>query len=82
MAHRNIMLIVAALEDFDHKVVQVPDEHPAVTFCELWSAAGGVAYVQLDDDKQEYIDMWHELDGLEEINLPCEVHHCIHAVAV
>jgi hypothetical protein len=82
MTHHNIMLITVDLEDFSHKVVQVPADHAAVKFCEDWKAAGGNAYVQVGFDEEKYNNMWHELDELEEIALPCEVHHCIHGVVV
>lgn len=82
--HKRILLVTVHLTDFDHKIVDLPEDHRLVTLAKAWKRSGqGEAYVQLDDDSQELINAWWDADKhLPSTSFPAHVDYIVYGVAV
>ncbi len=80
---KHIMLFTVNLEDFSQKLVEVPDDHPIVAFCDRWAAQGcpQQAYVDLGDDEKHLIDAWESAQTYDSVPLPTTVDDVVFGLA-
>lgn len=78
----NVAVITVHLEDFDMKVLSLPEDHQAVEFCKRWEESGqGEAWIDGGNDLPELIklseELWSNKMKKNEIPLPCMVDHTL-----
>lgn len=64
-----------------HRVVQVPDDDPAIIFCHKWEHVNESAWVDHAEDSRRLRAMWNRLKKLadsQRLNVPCHIDHVIY----
>lgn len=77
---KTLMLIDAGLDAPSHRLVSIPDDHPAVKFCADWENIKGHAYIDPSDDTKRLMAMARKFDAMpdSDLRLPCQVDMVIH----
>lgn len=65
---------------FQPFLAQVPDDHEVVAFCKRWEFTGKSPWIDMDNDSQKLINLWHELMRNKlPIVLPATIDHVLYA---
>lgn len=79
---KTIMCVSVHVEDFERRIVSLPDDHPLVSFSERWKTSGqGDGWIDLSSDMSSLIEAWWSAEEEPELPLPTTIDHVVFGVA-
>ena len=82
-----LLICETTLDQPNNKIVQVPDDHPAITYCEKWAessqSAPWIDPCSDDEDEEDNAILGALLDDMKpsDLKLPCQIDHVIHVLS-